>query len=189
MPIYILGVGTDPSTWDDLEISNTDIPEEVELDTPFKVSADIVVHSVGRICEENRGSEVWIEKEVAGQYQQLQTVTVDPRKNNGRVEFDLPAEETEGVYHYRLSVKDVDGEMTTLNNTREFAVDVREKSINVLLYGNMLDCEFLDAQAGSSAMMRNDQADLGLPKERRGVLIDGARQEGDAGVFAGVSWG
>ncbi|MEK6247089.1 MAG: hypothetical protein N2C12_02850, partial [Planctomycetales bacterium] len=33
VPIYIVGVGTEPSTWDDLEISNTDIPEEVELDT------------------------------------------------------------------------------------------------------------------------------------------------------------
>ena len=45
VPVYILGIGTDPSTWDDLEISNAEIPEEVELDTPFKVSAEIVVHS------------------------------------------------------------------------------------------------------------------------------------------------
>ena len=45
VPVFILGVGTDPSTWDDLEISNAEIPEEVELDTPFKVSADIIVHS------------------------------------------------------------------------------------------------------------------------------------------------
>ena len=179
VPIYILGVGTDPSTWDDLEIGNTDIPEEVELDTPFKVSADIVVHSTSDdFAKKTAEVDVWIEKEVAGQYQQLQSVRVDPRKNNGRVEFELPAEETEGVYNFRLSVKDVDGEMTTLNNAREFAVDVREKSINVLLYGNMLDVNF--------SMLKREFSDdetIKLTsvyrKNAQVFLIDGARQEGD----------
>ena len=179
VPIYILGVGTDPSTWDDLEIGNTDIPEEVELDTPFKVSADIVVHSTSEAFVKNTAEvDAWIEKEVAGQYQKLQSVTVDPRKNNGRVEFELPAEETEGVYNFRLSVKDVDGEMTTLNNAREFTVDVREKSINVLLYGNMLDVNF--------SMLKREFSDdetIKLTsvyrKNAQVFLIDGARQEGD----------
>jgi uncharacterized membrane protein len=179
MPIYIVGIGTDPSTWDDLEISNTDIPKEVELGTPFKVSADIVVHSTSdEFAKKTAEVNVWIEKEVAGQYQQLQTVTVDPRKSNGRVEFDLPAEETEGVYHYRLSVKDVDGEMTTLNNAREFSVDVREKSVNVLLYGNMLDVNF--------SMLKREFSDdetIKLTsvyrKNAQVFLIEGARQDGD----------
>ncbi len=179
VPIYILGVGTDPSTWDDLEISNTDFPEEVELDTPFKVSADIVVHSTSDdFAKKTAEVDVWIEQEVAGQYQQLQSVTVDPRKNNGRVEFELPAEETEGVYNFRLSVKDVDGEMTTLNNAREFAVDVREKSINVLLYGNMLDVNF-------SMLKREFSNDETIKltsvyrKNAQVFLIEGVRQEGD----------
>ncbi len=179
MPIYIVGIGTDPSTWDDLEISNTDIPKEVELGTPFKVSADIVVHSTSdEFAKKTAEVNVWIEKEVAGQYQQLQTVTVDPRKSNGRVEFDLPAEETEGVYHYRLSVKDVDGEMTTLNNAREFSVDVREKSVNVLLYGNMLDVNF-------SMLKREFRDDETIKltsvyrKNAQVFLIEGARQDGD----------
>ena len=183
IPIYILGVGTDPSTWDDLEIRNTDIPEEVELDTPFKVSADIVVHSASQaFAEKAEDFEVQIEKRVDGQYEQLGAVTVDPGKNDGRVEFDLPAEETEGIYHYRLSVKGVDGEMTALNNTRDFEVDIREKSITVLLYGNMLNWNF--------AMLKrefSDDATIKLTSVYRKnagvVLIDGARQEGDA-VFS-----
>ncbi len=183
VPIYILGVGTDPSTWDDLEIRNTEFPEEVELDTPFKVSAEIVVHSAsGAFARNAEDVEVQIEKRVDGQYEQLGAVTVDPEENNGRVEFDLPAEETEGVYHYRLSVKGVDGEMTALNNTREFEVDIREKSITVLLYGNTLDWNF--------AMLKrefSDDATIKLTsvyrKNAEVVLIDGARQEGDA-VFS-----
>jgi len=179
VPIYIAGVGTEPSTWDDLEISNADVPEDVELDTPFKISADIVVHSASdEFAKKNAEVEVSIEKQVAGQYEQLSAVTVDPRKNNGRVEFDLPAEEAGGVYNYRLSVKDVDGEMTVLNNTREFAVDVREKRINVLLYGNMLDVNF-------SMLKRelSDDATIKLTsvyrKNAEVFLIDGARQDGD----------
>ncbi len=179
VPIYIVGIGTEPATWDDLEISNTDIPEEVELDTPFKVSADIIVHSTSdEFAKKTAEVAVQIERRVAGQYQQVSVLTVDPRKNNGLVDFELPAEETEGVYHYRLSVKDVDGEMTALNNSREFAVDVREKSINVLLYGNMLDWNF--------AMLKrefSDDATIKLTsvyrKNAQVFLIDGARQEGD----------
>jgi uncharacterized membrane protein len=94
------------------------------------------------------------------------------------VEFDLPAEETEGVYLYRLSVKGVDGEMTALNNTRDFEVNIREKSINVLLYGNMLDWNF--------AMLKReftDDATIELTsvyrKNAEVVLIDGTRQDGD----------
>jgi uncharacterized membrane protein len=179
VPIYIAGVGTEPSTWDDLEISNTDIPEEVELDTPFKVSADIVVHSASdEFVEKTAEVEVSIEKRVAGQYEQLSAVTVDPRKNNGRVEFDLPAEEAGGVYNYRLSVKDVDGEMTSLNNTREFAVDVREKSITVLLYGNMLDVNFsmLKRELSEDATIKLTSV---YRKNAQVFLIDGARQDGD----------
>jgi uncharacterized membrane protein len=179
VPIYIAGVGTEPSTWNDLEISNTDIPEDVELDTPFKISADIVVHSASdEFAKKTAEVEVWIEKQVAGQYEQLSAVTVDPRKNNGRVEFDLPAEEAGGVYHYRLSVKDVDGEMTSLNNTREFAVDVREKSINVLLYGNMLDVNFsmLKRELSEDATIKLTSV---YRKNAEVFLIDGARQDGD----------
>ncbi len=179
VPIYILGVGTEPSTWDDLEISNTDIPEEVELDTPFKVSADIVVHSASNaFANRTADVDVQIERRVAGQYQQLSAVTVDPRKNNGRVEFDLPAEETEDVYNYRLSVKNVDGEMTALNNTREFAVDVREKSINVLLYGNMLDWNFamLKRELNEDEMIKLTSV---YRKNAEVFLIDGARLDGD----------
>jgi hypothetical protein len=179
VPVYIAGVGTEPSTWDDLEISNTDIPEEVELDTPFKVSADIIVHSASdAFAKKAADVDVRIEKRVAAQYEQLSAVTVDPGQNNGRVEFEIPAEETEGVYYYRLSVKDVDGEMTLLNNSREFAVDVREKSVNVLLYGNMLDWNFamLKREFSEDATIKLTSV---YRKNAQVFLIDGARQEGD----------
>jgi uncharacterized membrane protein len=68
--------------------------------------------------------------------------------------------------------------MTALNNTREFAVDVREKSINVLLYGNMLDVNF-------SMLKRELSEDETIKltavyrKNAEVFLIDGARLDGD----------
>jgi uncharacterized membrane protein len=180
VPVYILGIGTDPSTWNDLEISNAEIPEEVELDTPFKVSADIVLHSAsGGFAAKAQSVDVQVEKQIASVYQILKTVKVDPRKANGRVEFDLPAEKTAGVYQYRLSVKGIDGEMTELNNARDFSVQVREKSINVLLYGNMFSWNF--------ALLKREFADdptikltTVYRKNAESIIIDGTRQEGDA---------
>lgn len=179
VPIYILGVGTEPSTWDDLEISNTEIPEEVELDTSFKVAAEIVVHSASEAFAQKAAEvEVMIEKLVNGQYQQVSAVAVDPGEDNGRVEFDLPAEETAGLYRYRLSVKGLDGEMTALNNIRDFEVNIREKSINVLLYGNMLDWNFamLKRQFTEDSTIKLTSV---YRKNAEVVLIDGARQDGD----------
>ena len=179
VPVYVLGIGTDPSTWDDLAIVNADIPEEVELDTPFKVSSEIAVHSsspdfTGRIDS----VDVRIEKRVDGVYQTLKSQTVDPRKNKGRVTFDVPAEKTPGSYAYRLAVQGVPGEMTELNNTLDFTVDIRARSINVLLYGNMLDWDF--------AMLKRELAADPTIKltsvYRKNIevfVIDGVRQEGD----------
>ncbi len=185
VPIYIVGIGTDPKSWNDLEIGNAKIPEEVELDTPFKVSADIVVHSAsGNFAATAESVDVQVEKQVAGVYQLLKTVNVEPRSANGRVEFELPGEDTPGVYQYRLSVKGIKGEMTELNNAREFVVDVREKSINVLLYGNMLDWNFalLKRKFGDDPTIKLTTV---YRKNAETVIIDGKRQEGDAVLTRG----
>ncbi|MDE0838643.1 MAG: hypothetical protein OSB41_06260 [Kiritimatiellae bacterium] len=186
MPIFIVGVGTEPSTWDDLEIGNADIPEEVELDTPFKVSADIVVHSASEaFATKLKTVEVQIEKQVDGVYQPVTSETVDPRQDNGHVTFDLPAEAKEGPHQYRLSIKSVPGEMTDLNNQREFVVDVRAKSINVLLYGNLLDWDFAMVRKELSADSTINLTSV-YRKNADVFIVDGARQDGDAVLSQGL---
>jgi uncharacterized membrane protein len=183
VPIYIIGIGTDPASWDDLEIGTAVIPQEVELKTPFKISAEILVHVASSdFAAKAESVDVQIEKQIDGVYQRMASVKVDPRKNNGRAHFDLPGEATPGLYQYRLSVPGIDGEITELNNAREFAVQVREKSINVLLYGNLFDVnfarlrrQFVDDETIKLTSVYRKNADV--------VRIDGNRQEGDQ-VFA-----
>jgi hypothetical protein len=186
VPVYIVGVGTDPSTWDDLEIGNADIPEEVELDTPFKVSAEIVVHSASEAFASKLESvDVLIEKLVDGVYRPSLSKEVDPRKNNGRVTFDLPGESKEGAHQYRLSIKGVRGEMTELNNQRDFVVDVRENSINVLLYGNLLDWDFahIKKELGRDPTIQLTSV---FRKNKDVFIVSGARQDGDAVLAQGL---
>ena len=186
IPVYVVGVGTEPSTWDDLEIGNADIPEEVELDTPFKVSAEIVVHSTSEAFASTVESvDVQIEKRVDGEYRPSLSKAVDPRKNNGRVTFDLPGESKEGAHHYRLAIKGVRGEMTELNNQRDFVVEVREKSINVLLYGNLLDWDFahVKKELGADPTIRLTSV---FRKNADVIVVSGARQDGDAVLAQGL---
>jgi hypothetical protein len=186
VPVYIVGVGTEPSTWDDLEIGNAEIPEEVELDTPFKVSAEIVVHSASEaFASKLKSVDVLIEKRVNGDYRPLLSKEVDPRKDNGRVTFDVPAESEEGAHQYRLSIKSVDGEMTELNNKRDFIVDVGKNSINVLLYGNLLDWDFsyVKKELGSDPTIKLTSV---FRKNASVFVINGARQEGDAVLSQGL---
>ena len=72
--------------------------------------------------------------------------------------------------------------MTTLNNTRDFEVNIREKSINVLLYGNMLDWNFamLKREFAEDATIKLTSV---YRKNAEVVLIDGARQDGDTALI------
>jgi uncharacterized membrane protein len=192
VPIYIVGVGTDPSTWNDLSIGNSDTPAEVEVNTPLKVTAEIHASSAtSEFLSKTDSVEVSIERLVGDDFQTVRTQSVDwdseatgtstAERSSGKsrqVEFELPAEEKPGTYEYRFAVNHVDGEMTYLNNQRSFQVDVRKKNIPVLLYGLSLDWNFTllrkkldrDPTISLTAVYRKN-SDI--------FRIEGSRRDGD----------
>ena len=179
VPVYIAGVGTDPSTWNDLAISNTDVPAEVEVNTPFKVSADILARSsTGDFSVKTAEVDVTVEQLSGGEFREVKSQTVDLRQNRVRVKFDVPGEAKEGAYSYRLSVKNTEGEITHLNNQRTFRVDVRKKKIFVLLYGCVLDWDYtlLKRELDDDPTIRLTSV---YRKNKSVVRIEGSRQEGD----------
>jgi uncharacterized membrane protein len=179
VPMYIAGVGTDPSTWNDLAITNAETPPEVEVKSPFKVSAEVVARTAtGDFSLKTSDVNVTVEKRVGSSFQEVKSQTVDLRKGKVRVEIEVPGEEEEGGYEYRFAVKHVEGEMTTLNNERSFRVDVRKKSIYVMLYGRMLDWNY--------ALLKralDDDPTIKLTsvyRTKKDIFrIEGSRQDGD----------
>ena len=179
VPIYIAGIGTDPATWNDVAVDPIDVPAEIEINTPFSVSAEILGRSAhGHFSDRMAAVEVSLEKRDGGEFQTLDSRTVDLTNRTARVEFQAPAEATKGVREYRLAVKPVENEMTLLNNQRTFQVDVREKKIYVLLYGRVLDWSY--------ALLRQELEDdptirlTALYHKTDDLLqLDGSRQEGD----------
>ena len=179
VPMYIAGVGTDPSTWNDLAIGNADLPAEVEVSTPFKVSADILASSAtGGFSLETADVDVAVEKLAGGKFQEVDSRTVDLRKQKVRVEFELPAEEVVGVHEYRLTVKQIEDEITYLNNQRTFRLDVRQKKISALLYGCTLNWNY--------ALLKRELDDdptirlTAVYRTKKDVIrIEGSRQDGD----------
>ena len=179
VPVYIVGVGTDPSTWNDLAIDNVDVPAEVEVNTSFKVSADILARSAaGDFSLKTANVDVALEKLAGDTFVEVDTRTVDLRKQAAHVEITVPAEDTEGVHKYRLAVKHIEDEITYLNNQRTFRVDVREKKIYVLMYGRVLDWSYalLKRELENDPMIRL----TALYRKNKDVLrLEGSRQEGD----------
>jgi uncharacterized membrane protein len=185
MPIYIAGVGTDPSTWNDLAIGNANMPAEVEVNTPFKISADVLARSAtGDFSLKTADVDVTVEKLVGSEFRQVSSQTVDLRNQKAHVEIEVPAEEKEGVAEYRFAVKRVEGETTYLNNQRSFRVDVRQKKIYVLMYGRVLNWDY-------ALLKRELQDDPTIrltalyPKTRDVFRIEGSRQEGDDVLSSG----
>jgi uncharacterized membrane protein len=178
-PIYIVGVGTDPSTWNDLAIRHVNVPAEVEVDAPIKVSAEIRANSASTdFLAKTAHVQVAIEKLSGGEFQRLDMQEVDLSKQQGPVEFELPAEGTEGIREYRFAVKHVDGEMTYLNNERTFQVNVRKINIPVLLYGQALDwnVSLLRRELGKDPSISLTTV---YRKNSDVFRIEGSRQDGD----------
>jgi hypothetical protein len=143
VPLFIAGVGTDPSTWNDVALADVDAPAAVEEKTPFEVSADIVGRSAyGDFASSLASVRVTLREEVGTGWKTVGEETVDLRNGRAPVRFQLEPVKDAVSRRFRLAVAEVPGELSTLNNVRDFTVDVRKKSFYVLLFGRKLDWDF-----------------------------------------------
>ncbi len=152
VPLYVVGMGTDPSTWNDLAITDVQCPAEAEKDVDFEITADLqarVGHGQGfgqragqaRVLLEHRtGTNTW-EKLTE------QTITLTDLRGRAR----LPVKGTQiGLQHYRVTAGPLAGELSNLNNARVLTVNVQKKSLRVLYFTRELGQEF--------KMLRNELA-------------------------------
>ncbi|MEI8314862.1 MAG: glutamine amidotransferase [Verrucomicrobiota bacterium] len=132
VPLTIIGIGTNPTNWNDIAIATVDAPATVEKDTQFEIAADLVARGT-------LNRPVTVKLEHAGKT--LTTQVVDLSHRRARVKFPVLCAET-GPQSYRLVVEPVAGELSVLNNERRVVVDVQKKAVHVLFFTRELGMDF-----------------------------------------------
>jgi len=143
VPGYITGIGTDPDQWDDLAIANVQAPDVVELNADLKLHVDVVAYSASReFASRLRDVTVHLEEKEAGNWRVRDSRDIRLDGASGSVEFIIPMLSRVGMNNYRVSIPAVAGELSELNNRRDFSVEVRDKTLSILFYAQELGWDF-----------------------------------------------
>jgi len=144
LPLYVVGIGTDPATWNDVSIASVDCPPTAEKDVGFEISAELQARTgygggfasqlaqVHVLLEHATDTNIW--EKVGGQ-------TTDLSNLHRVVHLSVKPEQI-GIQRYRVTVAPVPGELSPLNNSRVVTVNVQKKSVHVLFFAQEIGQEF-----------------------------------------------
>ena len=143
IPLFIVGIGTDPATWDDLAITDVQAPATAEKDTGFEISAEVRAragHAAG-FRQAVARSRVLLEHAVGGGWEKVSETNVDLSDLSARARLSARSSQ-EGAQRYRVTVQPAAGELSTLNNSRTVTVNVEKKALHLLYFTRELGQEF-----------------------------------------------
>ena len=185
IPLSIVGIGTDPATWNDLAITDAQAPAMAEKDTDFEISADVQARAGhgGSFGQAVARARVLLEHATGGGWEKIGDASVDLSHLSARAR--LPARSSQlGLQRYRVTVQPAVGELSTLNNSRTVTVNVQKKALHVLYFTLDLGQEF--------KMLRNELGrDPGLSfsalfrSANERFTLQGDRVSGDDALAAG----
>lgn len=138
LPLYIVGVGSDLSTAHDLAITDVRFPSSVEKEVSFEIRLDVIARNPAAFG--TTGSlkvPLTLDREEGGQWKKEAEQLVDLSKGHIQTTFKTVCH-TVGLQNYRISIKELPGELSTLNNSRTMTLDVRKKSLHVLYFAREL---------------------------------------------------
>jgi len=185
VPVYIAGVGSDPETWNDIAITRIETPEVVEEQSDFEVTAEVVARCASYAFA--TGAErvnVRVEAKDGQDWETRDSKLVDLTGSRARVKFNMKSPSEMGMKKYRVRVETIDGELSALNNTRIFSIEVRKNTLSVLLFAQQLGWDFRqiykelsdDTSVALTALFR-------VSSDR--FIVRGSRQKGDENLEAG----
>jgi len=185
VPVYIAGVGSEPETWNDIAITRVEAPEVVEERSDFEVTAEVVARCASYAFA--TGAErvnVRVEAKEGQDWETRDSKLVDLAGARARVKFNLKSPSEMGTKKYRVRVEKIDGELSELNNTRIFSIEVRKNTLSVLLFAQQLGWDFRqiykelsdDSSVALTALFR-------VSSDR--FIVRGSRQKGDENLEAG----
>ncbi|MHC4806507.1 MAG: hypothetical protein ACYTBX_09640 [Planctomycetota bacterium] len=186
VPVYITGVGSEPDTWNDIAVTEIEAPEDAEEQSDFEVAADIVTSSVSgdfaaragrvRVRLEEKNEQGW-------QFRAVELVDLAGAKARAKFRVQAGAARS-GTKKYRVRVETIEGELSELNNTRIFPVEIRKSALPILLFAQEVGWDFRQI---SKELARDPLVALTslfrISEDR--FIVQGSRQEGDQNIEAG----
>jgi uncharacterized membrane protein len=185
VPLYITGVGSDPDSWNDLAVTDVRSPALVAESSNFEVTAEVA----GRFASRDFASkvpvvQVCLEERQQDQWQVLGSEYVRLDGSKARAKFSRQAPSEPGLKEYRIRVKDIPGELSDLNNIRNFSLEVRKEILHVLFFAQELGWDFSMIR---KELARDESVELTALfriSEQR-FIVQGTRRQGDEKIEAG----
>ncbi|MCX7412729.1 MAG: hypothetical protein NTW36_04715 [Planctomycetia bacterium] len=189
VPLHVLAVGSDPKDWNDVAISEIEAPERIDVGTGFRLTTRLVARAAAASFRHQLSDvAVTVEERIKGKWKALRSKKVDLGSGAAQVVFDIPADagsraattadEGPAARTFRVAVAEVEGELSPLDNAREFAVAVGSRRIHVLFFARSLDWNFSQIRAE----LRRDP-DVRLTalyrKTPQTMALEGDRRQGD----------
>jgi uncharacterized membrane protein len=185
VPLSIVGIGTDPATWNDLAITDAQAPATAEKDTDFEISADLVARTGhgGGFSQTVTHTHVLLEHATGTNWEKVADTNVNLATLSAHLVLSARSSQL-GPQRYRVTIQPASGELSTLNNSRTVTVNVQKKALHVLYFTLELGQEF--------KMLRNELGrDPGLSftalfrSAGARFILQGDRVSGDDALAAG----
>ena len=138
IPLHIVGIGSDLSTANDLAIVNVRCPASVEKEGAFEINVDLSARNPAVFTGKGIAHvPLALEREENNHWIKENEQLVDLSKGWLQVVFKTTCH-SPGLQRFRISLKELPGELSALNNSRILTVDVRKKSLHVLFFAREL---------------------------------------------------
>jgi len=182
-PVYIAGVGSDPAGWDDVAVVSMETPAVVEVQSQFTVAAEVAVRrGAGALVPQQ--AQVLLEEHAANGWLVRSSGQIDLRLDRQRLELSVQSPAERGPREYRLRIDPLAGELSVLNNTRVFSVEIGRDELPVLLFAQQVDWDFGTVRRELARDPALALTTLYRISEDRFVIQDN-RQKGDRVLEAG----
>ena len=186
VPLHVLAVGSDPKSWNDVAVGDVEAPERIDAGTGFRIAARVVARASGPAFRRRLSSiAVSVEERLKGSWKGLLSKRVDLEGGAAVAEFEIPADADtraadEGplTRTFRVTAAELEGELSPLNNVREFAVTVGGRRIHALFFARSLDWNFSQIRA---ELKRDPDVRLTAlyRKTPETMALEGDRRQGD----------
>ena len=183
VPLHIVGVGEQRITSDDLAITSLTHPQESEKDIGFEVSVDVSASFASDLPRKGFPVKITLERQLEGEWTKLSEKNSVMMSGNARVRFRLK-ETKSGTATYRVNVNGMKNELSLLNNSREFKVNIRKRSLRVLYFTTKLGVNF-KIMRGELARDPGISFTALIKTMRNDFIVQGDRITGDLKLTTG----